>query len=129
MREFSFGNYDLDSFDDLHSALESNRPTEFKVDDVTHILAEVCGANDGDDWWWILKLKGNKFFLLSGGCDYTGWDCQSSTQEHGYFPTANDCAKASPEEELYSRRKIRQTLLDQISGKLPFGVYFQKNKD
>lgn len=114
--------------DDLQYALTYNNPTEFNKDDIRFICAEVCGENDGADWWWILKLKNNKFFLLSGGCDYTGWDCQSSINEHGFFKTARECAKNAPEIEESTGRKIRDTLLKQLSGKIAFGVYFEKNK-
>lgn len=123
MKEYDF------SSDDLHYALSSNTPLKFKAQDVTHILAEVCGEHDGYDWWWIIKLTNERYFLISGGCDYTGWDCQSSTVEHGFFSSPEECAKNAPEVEEYSGRRIRETLLNQLSGKIAFGVYYEKNKD
>lgn len=35
------------------------------------------GENDGDDWVWMVKTHGHHFIAV-GGCDYTGWDCQSN---------------------------------------------------
>ena len=35
------------------------------------------GANDGDDWICLGRLKTGRWFFLSAGCDYTGWDCQA----------------------------------------------------
>ncbi len=68
---------------DLETCLEFNSQ-EFTVFDIEAVLAVHEGENDGDDWRWILKLKKNapaakngKFVFMQGGCDYTGWDCQS----------------------------------------------------
>jgi hypothetical protein len=110
--------------DDLQYALENNPPNEFKPEEITHIVAEVCGENDGCDWWWILKLTNNRFFLLSGGCDYTGWDCQSSIIEYGFFSSALKAAEAVPFKDTYNR-EIRANLLAQVKNKQPFGTYIE----
>lgn len=34
------------------------------------------GENDGDDWISFGKLTNGSYFLYTGGCDYTGFDCQ-----------------------------------------------------
>lgn len=34
------------------------------------------GENDGDDWMAVGKLTNGSYFLYTGGCDYTGFDCQ-----------------------------------------------------
>lgn len=66
----------LDS--DLSGALEHNvvplpaLPVE--------ILASIEGANDEDDWHWIVRLEDGQFAYITGGCDYTGWDCQSNCE-------------------------------------------------
>ena len=109
--------------DDLWYALKYNPPVQFKVEDVRDIVAEVAGANDEYDWWWVLKMDGGKYFLLSGGCDYTGWDCQSSTEEHGYFDSALLAAEASPEIEKYSDRVIRKNLVGQVKGTQSLYLY------
>lgn len=45
--------------------------------DVTSIIAAVNGENDGPDWLGVFTLKDGRFLVASGGCDYTGWDCQA----------------------------------------------------
>lgn len=64
---------------DLVSCLEYNQQPA-PLDDVLHVesvLAIWEGRNDAEDWRWVLKLITGEFVLLRGGCDYTGWDCQS----------------------------------------------------
>jgi len=119
-REFRWKKSAWDN-DELQYALEYNSPSQFKIEDIRFLHAEVCGENDGADWWWILEMSDGKHFLLSGGCDYTGWDCQSSIEEHGYFNSPEDCAKKTPLKDTYNRN-IQNALLDQLSGKNPFGV-------
>lgn len=63
---------------DLVACLEYNPQTGFSVNDVAKVIAVHEGENDGPDWHWILRLNDDRFIYLSGGCDYTGWDCQSS---------------------------------------------------
>ena len=63
---------------DLVDCLEFNSQDGFSVEDIKRVLAVWEGENDGDDWRWILVLNSGKFVFLQGGCDYTGWDCQSS---------------------------------------------------
>lgn len=67
----------------LSGCLEYNSQP-FDLLDIEKVLAVWEGENDGDDWRWIIKLTktaskvhGNSFVFLQGGCDYTGWDCQS----------------------------------------------------
>lgn len=62
---------------DLVACLEYNDQKNFSVHDIEKVLAVHEGENDGEDWHWILELKNGKFVYLRGGCDYTGWDCQS----------------------------------------------------
>lgn len=46
--------------------------------DVAEIIAAVNGENDGQDWLGVFLLKDGRYLVASGGCDYTGWDCQAS---------------------------------------------------
>lgn len=62
---------------DLEACLECNQQDGFTVDDIQKVLAVWEGENDEDDWRWVLQLKDGRFVFLQGGCDYTGWDCQS----------------------------------------------------
>ncbi len=61
---------------DLAYALENNSVTA-SSDTVTEVLGYIAGQNDGQDWHWLVKLANDKVAYLRGGCDYTGWDCQS----------------------------------------------------
>ena len=61
---------------DLKACLQYN-PQSFTVDEIENVLAVWEGENDGDDWRWILSMKNGKYMFLQGGCDYTGWDCES----------------------------------------------------
>jgi hypothetical protein len=45
---------------------------------VKTVLEEVAGENDGADWLWLVRLEDGRIAFVWGGCDYTGWDCQSN---------------------------------------------------
>jgi len=69
---------------DLSACLEYN-PQSFDITDIEKVIAVWVGENDEDDWRWIIKVtkecakkNGGRYVFLQGGCDYTGWDCQSS---------------------------------------------------
>jgi hypothetical protein len=86
--------YDRDSFIDydLCACLEYNVQPGFNADDIEKVLAVWEGQNDGDDWRWVLQLKDGRFVFLQGGCDYTGWDCQSWATSV-FAETPEDAAK------------------------------------
>lgn len=96
--------YDMDSKEmekrgidyDLGACLEYNGQGAFQLSDIEKVLAVVEGERDGADWHWILKLKApvNKmrYVYLVGGCDYTGWDCQSWAT-HKFAKTPLQAAK------------------------------------
>lgn len=80
---------------DLDTCLEYN-PQSFEVSEIKKVLAVWTGENDGDDWRWIIQLNntkhGGRFVFLQGGCDYTGWDCQSWAKS-SFANTALQAAK------------------------------------
>jgi hypothetical protein len=76
---------------DLQACLEYNPQDEFDVYDIKEVLAVWEGENDGDDWRWVLQLKDDRFVFLQGGCDFTGWDCQSWAISQ-FEETANQAA-------------------------------------
>lgn len=47
------------------------------TEDVAMIIACREGENDEMNWELLGQLKDERFFYLSAGCDYTGWDCQA----------------------------------------------------
>lgn len=76
---------------DLDACLEYN-PQPFNILDIERVLAVWSGENDGDDWRWIILLRDGRYVFLQGGCDYTGWDCQSwATSE--FAETAEQAAE------------------------------------
>lgn len=46
-------------------------------EDVTRIIAQREGENEGPQWLILGAAKGGRFFFIEAGCDYTGWDCQA----------------------------------------------------
>lgn len=55
---------------------------KFTRGDVAEILHIEDGEHDGPDWIAVVKLKDGRYAALEGGCDYTGWDCQSDASRH-----------------------------------------------
>lgn len=53
----------------------TGQPTDpFCIADVEHVEMMVEGENDGPDWIIVGRLKDSRWFYLTAGCDYTGWD-------------------------------------------------------
>jgi hypothetical protein len=52
--------------------------TPFARRDVAYVVAKREGENDGVNWVCFGRLYDSRWFTLSAGCDYTGWDCQAS---------------------------------------------------
>ena len=50
----------------------------FDISDVALVMAAEEGENDGASWIMAGLLKDGRFFFLTAGCDYTGWDCLAS---------------------------------------------------
>lgn len=46
----------------------------FGREDIERIIAKSEGIHDEKDWLVAGQLKDGRFFFLSAGCDYTGWD-------------------------------------------------------
>lgn len=49
----------------------------FTREDVETIHGIVDGDREGPDWIVWGKLKDGRWFSVTAGCDYTGWDCQA----------------------------------------------------
>jgi len=108
--------------DDIKYAFECNSLSE-RLNDIDVIVAEVCGENDGVDWYWILQMKDGTFSWATGGCDYTGWDCQSSADIKDGFKTPQEAIEAVGVVAEYDKRDIKGTLLKQINEEIPFAIY------
>lgn len=97
---------------DLVACLEYN-PQRFGPQDIQQVLAVIEGENDGANWHWVLQLKpesavdGKWFAYLTGGCDYTGWDCQSSASSDFWLDPISACHDYSDLlDQLNSERSI-----------------------
>lgn len=62
---------------DLTGAIEYN-PDDAYQGAITNIFDYILGENGASDWHWLVSLDTGKFAYITGGCDYTGWGCQSS---------------------------------------------------
>jgi hypothetical protein len=71
---------DLNNMRENYDWREAFRYASFEFDDVASIIATDEGENDGRNWLAVGTLKDGQFFILSAGCDYTGWDCQAGGQ-------------------------------------------------
>ncbi|RJQ33869.1 hypothetical protein C4568_03650 [Candidatus Parcubacteria bacterium] len=93
--------------------------------DIDNVLAAVYGENDGADWHYIVLMKDGEHAYISGGCDYTGWDCQASASlvKKG---SLDEVVEAVPEEENYYKRgNLREHLKKQLAHEMPFGLISQ----
>jgi hypothetical protein len=114
--------------DDLWYALENNPLEELTPEDIVDICAEVPGENDEFTWWWIVKLRDDRYVLLEGWCDYTGWDCQSTLDVEIITSTSLEAAIGAPEQD-YSGRAIRLNLMRQLNGTNPKFTYIADDSD
>ncbi len=110
--------------DDIRYAFNENQLGE-RLSDIEVIVAEVCGANDEDNWYWILQMKDGTFSAAEGGCDYTGWDCQSHASIKDGYVIPQEAIEALEVSEYDSKpvEKTKKCLLAQIDGSLPFAIY------
>lgn len=108
--------------DDIVYAFDNNSLGE-KLEMIDVIVAEVCGENDGVDWYWILQTKDGTFSNAEGGCDYTGWDCQSNASIKEGFKTPEEAIDALNIPKYDGRKNIKEVLKKQIIGEIPFAIY------
>jgi hypothetical protein len=45
----------------------------FIIKEVAKVFASINGQNDEHNWEMIGQLEDGRYFLISAGCDYTGW--------------------------------------------------------
>lgn len=75
--------YDWASAWEVYGDVRSAHPTSgvslagLSPDDVDVVLSADEGENDGPEWLLYGVAKDGRYFFLSAGCDYTGWDCQA----------------------------------------------------
>lgn len=68
-----------------HNNYEVAEPTEQRAGskpftrwDVLRVVAKSEGQNDGPPWLIVFESVTGEFVFVMAGCDFTGWDCQSS---------------------------------------------------
>ena len=93
------------SDDDINYALNHNGYSDL-LKEIDVIVAEVCGANDEDSWYWILQKQNGKFVSVEASCDYTGWDCQSSATVGGECESPEQSIEALELPEYEKRPNI-----------------------
>jgi hypothetical protein len=110
---------------DLRACLEHNPQEKFDIYDIEQVLAVFAGENDEEDWRWIIKVNkecakrnGARFVFLQGGCDYTGWDCQSWAR-HEFVKTAKQAAELAKDPKRNHRDEtfllgVYQKLIEQL---------------
>lgn len=87
--------YDVDY--DLSAALRHNSLSD-KVECIAKVVVSLDDGTDETSWHWIVQLTDGKFAYVSGGHDYTGWDCQSSCDWEA-AETFADAMKLAPQDE------------------------------
>lgn len=103
---------------DLAYALDNNT-VKASSDTVTQVLGYIPGENDGPDWHWLVKLGNDKIAYLRGGCDYTGWDCQSYVSMVNEYDTLEQALSTLglPSDCVNSDLKIRDTFREMLEKK------------
>jgi hypothetical protein len=102
--------------------MSCNPQNVIKEEEILDIIAEVPGMNDELQWYWVLELTEGRTGLIVGWCDYTGWDCRSAITVSVHQSPRHAIAGV-PEEEDWSKRRIKENLLHQIDGKQIVGLY------
>lgn len=62
---------------DLASACEYNGWGPLRDHNIVRLDLLQQGEHDGPGWIWQVDLDNGEVWRAEGGCDYTGWDCQS----------------------------------------------------
>lgn len=102
---------------DLSSNASYNDLAPFRLEDVAYVLAALMGENDGPSYYWIVAMKDRTYAYVTGGCDYTGWDCQSG----GSAEILVSLREALSAAEKDGGAEIRKLLERQLTGKNSFG--------
>lgn len=83
-------------------------------------VAVIHGENDGACWHWLVKTDSNRFMYITGGCDYTGWDCRGHLNFGETFESLDEANLTIPGDD-YNNRSVREILVAQATGKIPYG--------
>ena len=108
---------------DLIAAIWENDQALSKI--IEGQLAVVPGEADGANWYWLVRMVGGKYAVITAWCTITGWDIGGMMM---YTP--NDTPEGAIDEladELYDNAyapgvMVRDELLGQLRGTKPYGV-------
>lgn len=75
--EFEGEDYDLST-----ALVYCSQSYPHTIEDVKKILAVIEGTNDEESWHWLVELRDGRYAYITGGCDYTGWDCQGYVESY-----------------------------------------------
>lgn len=116
--------YNRDNGDwyDLSYALQYNDVTG--PSQIKRGLSCIEGCNDEEDWHWLVELEDNTIAYLRGGCDYTGWDCQSSVSLIGHYKDLEETFTTGlPLNDPNSTLKIRDEFFTNLEVPIFEGKY------
>ena len=88
------------------------------LSEIAYVLGCVYGENEESEWHWLIAMKDRTYAYVSGGCDYTGWDCQSWGHIE-LFSTLKETILSLPESNY--GRNIRNIIKGQLTGDIPYG--------
>lgn len=107
----------IDQYSSLSYAIRYNE--NHHESEVVKLVLEIEGENDGPDWHWIVQLENGRFAYGWGGCDYTGWDCQSSINWKDSRATIEEAIDDVPPQD-YNNRNPHELFKE---------MYAQSNRD
>ena len=111
----SIQNYNLHSAINFHLNNYSEYDEDRALEDneiIVKVLAEIEGENDGASWHWIVEFNNGKYAYITGGCDYTGWDCQSHANIY-YGDSLEEVLEHTPNYDNYNK-KVTEILYNQL---------------
>lgn len=93
---------------------EENEGYQGPVRSVVEVIAASPGENDEASWLGVFLLGEpyNKYAVIAGGCDYTGWDCMGNYGTVEYYQDINAAVS-----QLALTNEMRERLGDQLRQK------------
>lgn len=93
----------------------NSRPPQIKT---LELITHIDGEHDGPDWHWVAKDQDEKLYYIYGGCDYTGWDCQSSLFWSEGFTHVKDLIDYLPNQSANDDIQIKSFFVENLHTKL-----------
>lgn len=90
----------------------------FQREDVAEVYGTREGENDVAEWLVYGRLHDGRYFYLTAGCDYTGWDCQaggSTTIARSYDELINFGLDNEAREVFGHKKSLKDQVYDYIA--------------